>query len=93
VRQQLGDEPVGMRRQTGQHVLEVDPRIMPMHPPDCARLMTVAARWPASSLPAKSHALRPIAQGRIRFSRWLLWQLNSPRSQCDGTLEGDHLAL
>ena len=35
---------------------------------DCTRLITTAARLPASSLPANSHALRPIAHGRTRFS-------------------------
>jgi len=33
--------------------------------------MTIAARCPASSLPANNHPFLPTAQGRIWFSRWL----------------------
>ena len=46
---------------------------------DCTRLMTTAARGPASSLPANNQALlRPIAQGRIWFSMWLLSTCTMP---------------
>ena len=34
--------------------------------------MTIAARWPANSLPQKSHAFLPIAQGLIWRSTKLL---------------------
>ena len=46
--------------------------------------MTTAARWPASSLPEKSHDFLPTAQGRIWFSQWLL---------ATGTLPSRRLAL
>ena len=39
---------------------------------DCSRLITTAARSPASWLPRNNQFLRPSAQGLIWFSIWLL---------------------
>ena len=47
---------------------------------DWIRLMMAAARWPASSEPANSQFLRPIAMGRIWFSIQLLSMGNLPSS-------------
>jgi hypothetical protein len=39
---------------------------------DFTKLITMAARWPASSMPTNIHALSPMAYGLIWRSRWLL---------------------
>lgn len=48
---------------------------------DPTRLITIAARCPASSLPTNIHALRPIAQGLICRSRWLLSMGTAPSAR------------
>lgn len=61
-----------MLKQPLEHIAQVGPWLMAISLADCTKLMTMAARLPASSLPANSHALRPMAHGRIWFSIWLL---------------------
>jgi len=39
---------------------------------DWIRLVISAARLPAARVPANSQFLRPVAQGRICYSSWLL---------------------
>ena len=71
MRQQLIDSVVRIREQALEHIFEVNHGSCPCSLAglaDCARLMIVAARCPASSLPAKSHAFLPMARGFMRFS-------------------------
>ena len=51
VRQQLLDSAVQLRGQSREHVLQVGPGIVPLSLADCSRLITTAARSPASWLP------------------------------------------
>ena len=61
--QQFLNAAVQVRWQPGQHIPQIAPRVMVA---DCTKLMMMTVRWPASSLPAKSHAFLPIAPGLTR---------------------------
>jgi hypothetical protein len=58
---------------------------------DCPELITIAARWPASSLPTNSHARPPIAhvmnQFRYRHLGFVLFQ------HCHNLFETEALAF
>lgn len=54
VRQQLVDAAGRVGVQVGEHVAQVGPGAMRLSLAVCTRLMTAAARWPASSLPMNS---------------------------------------
>ena len=81
MRQQLVDAAVQVGGQPGEHVLEIRPRVMPVQ---LGRLQqahdhggALACQFAAGEEPL----FRPIAQGRIRFSQWLLSIGTSPSSR------------
>ena len=62
MREQLVDATIGMHRQSRHDILEMPHVSCPCIRAGCARLMVMAARWPASSLTAEHHALRLISR-------------------------------
>ena len=58
MRQQLVDAAVGVAGEPLQHVTQVGHGSCPLSLADCTRLMTIAARWLANSLPQNSHACK-----------------------------------
>jgi len=77
------DAAVELRRQSLQHVAQIGQGLVAAYASRLHQgLITTAVRWPASSLHKNIQALRPIAQGLICRSRWLLSMGTSPSSRC-----------
>ena len=80
--QQFVDAAVQVRWQPGEHVLEVSPGAMPAELGRLHQAHQHGRTLPGQFTAREQPAFLPIAQGRIRFSLWLLSTGTRPSFRC-----------